>query len=354
MKSFKEKRKNRGNHFRKPYSTMKPDIHPQKAAVNIFRFTSILGTFFFFLNPLQGAGVAALKDQSFHNDSAAKPLVYSEMIDHGAPLVTFQVGGKKVTIERSKIAATVEVPTSVPNQILDETAIAPLRKSLNELTEFTNRFSQIRPLLSKHLDSLSSHVNNFDAGKIRYNAEWKSKQEYAIFLEAHEEQMRGFKDEEAKRQKEKIAFEAEQVAKGLTKHNGKWLDKDDLKKVLEVDHIQAERNRELQLALDHYETLKGIFTYRIISYENERITSESLENLKDGLASSVANFKKAKSDAQKLKCAGEVYKISAPLMSAPWSELLSEKDILAIYAKAGFTRDELGAIIGYYVAKVAP
>lgn len=177
---------------------------------------------------LEGAGVAALKEDKFQDDKDAKPLIYSEFINEGTPVIVFKVNKKSVTIDKIKIAAMVNVPDSIPIQILDEAGVAPLRLSLKEMTVFSERFPQMKPILEKHIEVITGHIEKFDSGNIRYGGVWKSKDEYAATLKVNEEYIKNLQEENGKKEEEKKVFEAEQIAKGLTKYNGKWLNKNDL------------------------------------------------------------------------------------------------------------------------------
>lgn len=72
------------------------------------------------------------------------------------------------------------------------------------------------------------------------------------------------------------------------------------------------------------------------------------------LSEYVSKFKKAKNLEDKDAAARVVYRKGVELMNPPWANAIGEKDILSIYEKAGFTRDEIGAIVMYHLEKILP
>ncbi len=135
----------------------------------------------FFLNALQSsyaAGVAAIKKQSSDDDSSAKPLVFTEVKDQGAPFLKFTVNGKILTIDKAKVAALVQVPSTIPKQIINEKDIAPLKVYLTNMTNFAKRFPNMETIISKQIISVRYHIQNFDSGKLRVNDVWITKIDY--------------------------------------------------------------------------------------------------------------------------------------------------------------------------------
>ena len=127
------------------------------------------------MNVAQATGVAALKDQPYHRDISAQPVVYSRIIDSHGPYLRLVSGNKNVDILRSKMVARVEVADGIPDSIMVEEDIAPLREILATLSEFSARYPRSARLLENQISTLTFHVNHFDAGDVRFEANWISK-----------------------------------------------------------------------------------------------------------------------------------------------------------------------------------
>ncbi len=144
-----------------------------------------------------GAGVAVFKDQSFHADSSAKPIAYLQIIDNvGGPLIQLNTGSSRLTIDRSKFVAKVEVLSGMPPVIIDESGIKPVRQSLEELRAFAAKYPKSAPLLQQHITAMAAHVGKFDAGEIRYNGSWISKEAYAAIAAKQKEKQEEIKNQE--------------------------------------------------------------------------------------------------------------------------------------------------------------
>jgi len=134
-------------------------------------------------------GIAALKEQPFHADAIASILVYQKKTDDGlAPFVVFQTEKNVVTIDRPRIAALVDVPTSIPANITEAAEISAIRKSLKDLTTFSTRFPKSSPTLANPIASLTVHISKFDNGQRRVNGKWLAPEEYAAWKEAEKKE----------------------------------------------------------------------------------------------------------------------------------------------------------------------
>jgi hypothetical protein len=164
---------------------IKLDYSVSKAASVMFLKTMqlILG-FILFSSFAEGGGVAAVKEQSFHSDASAKPIVFVEMIDKGAPFVIFRIKGREVIVNKVNIAACLNLPNAIPAQILDENTIVPLRNSLMEINQFVERFPQIQPLLVNNREKLTEAIEKYDSGKIRIDGEWIARSEHQNIIQA--------------------------------------------------------------------------------------------------------------------------------------------------------------------------
>lgn len=149
------------------------------------RIVATLSTLALSVSLSPAAGIAALKEQSFHSDAAANILAFQNKVDDGsAPFVKLETPKGILSIDRLRIAALVEVPNSIPSNITDEAQLAPLRKSLEELSTFTRRFPKSTPALADSVTVLSNQISNFDDGHRRINGKWLTSQEFAALKEA--------------------------------------------------------------------------------------------------------------------------------------------------------------------------
>lgn len=187
----------------------------------------------------RAAGVAVLKEQVFHNDASARPVVYTRIIDSNGPYLRIVHGGTKLDILRSKLVARVELPDAIPAMIREEKDIASLRVTLAALREFTTRYPKSLPFLEKQTQSLAGHVARFDAGEVRFEGTWITRNELARILDDRQR-----RDTELGRAEvEKRIFEAAQRDKGLVLHDGRWMTR------AEADQVPPEAPTELSEAI---------------------------------------------------------------------------------------------------------
>ncbi len=110
-----------------------------------------------------GAGLAAIKDQKFHDDAGASIVVYSELKESGLS-VKIQTPNRTFTIDRQKLAGRVEVLSSLPASITTDTELEPVRKAVKEYRDFSSRFPKSTPMLSAHITSLENCIKAFEGG----------------------------------------------------------------------------------------------------------------------------------------------------------------------------------------------
>jgi S1-C subfamily serine protease len=176
------------------------------------------------------AGVAVFKEQNFHGDASATPIAYVQIVEQGGPFIKLVTDKGVQTIDTTKFVARVGVLTAMPEEIGNEEQMAPIRRSLAEITTFANRFPKSAPLLQQQITALKGHVANFDDGKRRYNGEWIEKGDYAVIEAKNREkladdkriELEKFEQKRILRQKEE-AYATAQRAKGLERHGEKWL-----------------------------------------------------------------------------------------------------------------------------------
>jgi hypothetical protein len=182
---------------------------------------------------LNAAGIAMLKEQTFHGDASAKPVVFGSMTDSGASFAVLEAAGKKTSVEKSKIVAVLHVPDAVPGRITEEAELEPLRKSLTEMGEFIKRFPQTQKLVANQMQALAGHIEKFERGHLRVGGTWMTKAEYAALNREAAANENTRKEEEQNRIKQMEEEEAAQLAKGLVKFEGRWIGPEELAKIRE-------------------------------------------------------------------------------------------------------------------------
>lgn len=111
-----------------------------------------------------GGGVAVIKQQTFHDDASAKPVIYSQIIDSQGPYIRIISGQKDLQIERSTLAGYVEVLKELPATITNDAECAPLKTSLAALLAFSTKYPKSAPVLQPQINSLNDYLGKIDSG----------------------------------------------------------------------------------------------------------------------------------------------------------------------------------------------
>ena len=180
---------------------------------------AILSAFALGVSGAKSAGVAALKEQTYHRDLTAKAVVYTRIIDSHGPFLRLVSGSKNVDILRSNLVGQVEVADGIPDSIMEEEDIAPLREKLTVLRQFSTRYPRSAGLLVQQTTALSFHINRFEVGQIRFEGAWISRSEHAEILAFRKQADEARELAEIERR----AFDGIQRDKGLQLHEGKWM-----------------------------------------------------------------------------------------------------------------------------------
>jgi hypothetical protein len=256
-----------------------------------------LATFVNWPSQAKADGIAAIKEQDFHSDSAAQVIVYSRIIAPPGPYVKIVTSQKTVNLQRSKFAGNVDVMTQIPSFIESDQDIAPIRLSLEQITNFSKRFTKSEPLLKPHIAALQFHIQKFEDNQVRHEGVWIPRMEYAKILarEAKERKqnqlIRQEEREELERKKIKEAkFASEQAKKGLAFDGKEWVPKDqinytdsDIKLSLgdEIAPIQKPDMESAKIAVANLESLsqkqsgtEKIRTERLLKVVKNLFTAE--------------------------------------------------------------------------------
>lgn len=158
----------------------------------------------------KGAGIAVFKEQPFHADSSANPIVYKSLIMNEAPFIKLNLGAKQLTIDKNKFVAKIDVPDNIPLNIIKESDLTGLRKCHEDMQSFAKRFTKCAPILKSQIDAVKSHIEKFEGGQVRFSGNWITRANYDNIeknLLAEEKRLRERDDEMADQKKKKKAEE---------------------------------------------------------------------------------------------------------------------------------------------------
>lgn len=128
-----------------------------------------------------GAGVLVYKQHSFHSDSLAKAITYDSIESDG--VVTWAtVGGNRLRFEKTQFHTWTELPKSLPARIATDSEVDELALQLNQLENFSKRFSNAAPLTKATLEMFREAANQLRSGKVRYESNWITRDEYENIL----------------------------------------------------------------------------------------------------------------------------------------------------------------------------
>lgn len=210
----------------------------------------------------RGAGVAAFKQQAFHGDDTAVPIIFSE-IRETATSVQIDVGAKTTAYEKHNIAGYVLVP-ALPESLQTGPLAESLRKSVEEMGSFARKYKKTASILDPYLEQFGKVFARLDAGEVRIRGQWVTKDAYAQMQAKIAQDREAMRLAEEKKQKEMAAarakqeaFAAEQRAKGLEEYKGQWLPKDkadalnkrDQELVIAWNKVQAKSIRNLKYSV---------------------------------------------------------------------------------------------------------
>jgi hypothetical protein len=173
---------------------------------------------------VHAAGVVVLKEWDFHRDSTAKALAYQRIIDSHGPYLRLVSGSRNVDILRSKLADRIEVPDSIPQFLVEEEDVIPMRDALAAMSRFSHRYPASAPLLEPLLRAVSAHLARFDAGEVRFEGAWIGRDQLASTLERNREA-----ELLRRREIEQVVTSETQRAKGLVQMDDRWVTEQELR-----------------------------------------------------------------------------------------------------------------------------
>lgn len=137
-------------------------MYSRNKKITLFCFLQLL-LYLNLQNFSKGAGVAVFKEQSFHSDASARPVVYDTLKITG-PNVTIGYQGKLKTYDVSYYVASIEVMNSFPMCVTDNSELEPIKKYLNDIQLFAKKYPQSASILNAQIQSLTNFINRFNSG----------------------------------------------------------------------------------------------------------------------------------------------------------------------------------------------
>ncbi len=183
---------------------------------------------------VRAAGVAILKEQTFHRDSTAKPVAYRQIIYSSGPYLRIISGNRNIDVLKSKLVNYIEVPDQMPATIMEEKDLADLRESLAEMRKFSKRYPLSAPYLESRIAVLSGHIACFDAGELRFEGDWVTRVELAKVLEIRKNEAEMQRQHEI----EQLVFDEAQKVKGLVLVHGNWVTEEQARKRPPTEHTE--------------------------------------------------------------------------------------------------------------------
>jgi hypothetical protein len=202
-----------------------------------------------------GAGLAAIKEQTFHHDAGAKIVVY-DTIKVSAISVQIITPQKEFFIEPRMLAGSIEVLSALPSSITSDTELEPVRNAAKQYSDFATRFPKSAPILASHISALGDCIKNFESGNGRYNGVWMPKAEALTAKKKNEETPSPADVALKKRLEERQEFEKSQKAKGLTEINGKWLTKNEIENLKTEAEAHEKANKYLEMVNVYTDQIK--------------------------------------------------------------------------------------------------
>lgn len=135
----------------------------------------------FGFSPLSADGILAYKNQTFHNDKDAQLIRYSSVESKG--LVTWVVSeGKRIRLEKKQPHVWVELPNTLPSNIVLPHEITGVSEKVTEIREFVRRFPKAKEASKATFELYISAEENLKKGKVRYQGEWMESADYKSIL----------------------------------------------------------------------------------------------------------------------------------------------------------------------------
>lgn len=191
------------------------------------------------------AGVAVFKDQPYHKDAHAEPIIYTSILPSAPIQMRFMVGSKEVAYDRSKIVGWVEVP-ELPTS-LSPAQVEAVKKVLAEIQAFSARYAKTSEILAPYINQYTQVVQRLENGDARSGGRWITKTELASMQAAEtarreemERKEKALAEQMKIRRQEEEAYAAAQRAKGLEQYGKEWLPKAEAEKRKKKDWQTAE------------------------------------------------------------------------------------------------------------------
>lgn len=120
----------------------------------------------------------AIKDQPYYRDEGANIVVFVSLKHPKGPVVSVKTANSEFTVEQQKVVSTLELLSSLPPKITNETEIAPIRDDLAKMKAFAARFPQSQALLKGRIENFENISGAYTTGKVLVDKKWIPKSEY--------------------------------------------------------------------------------------------------------------------------------------------------------------------------------
>jgi S1-C subfamily serine protease len=185
---------------------------------------------------VSAAGIAAVKQQHFHGNTSAKIIVFKKLVTFG-PNVKIVGNDDQVTMTTPNCVEYATLLSSVPDNLLTDDSLVPLRVNHAEVKKFQGKYPQSKPVIASYLSTLENSITNFSRGYVRYKSSWHSRKDYNLLKEKEASNEKALAERLAQVKKERFKFELAQKKKGLVQYKGVWMTKEQLAATLKYTKI---------------------------------------------------------------------------------------------------------------------
>lgn len=126
---------------------------------------------------LSADGIFAYKNQSFHDDKDANLILYDTVEPGG--LVTWVVsGGKRTRFETSQPHEWIELPTTLPANLVLPYETSAVSEKVREIQKFVKKYPRSAKACESTLQLHVSAEEKLKTGELRYQSKWMTREDY--------------------------------------------------------------------------------------------------------------------------------------------------------------------------------
>ena len=127
---------------------------------------------------VEAVGLAVIKEQVFHDDRLAKPFRFEEITilpNH----YRFEIkDSKPFTMEKSRRVEWITLLSRLPENIVEETDLAPHEKSIEECRVFLQKYPQLKEHLAAYMELLDNDIMQFNKGFVMHRKNWITRENF--------------------------------------------------------------------------------------------------------------------------------------------------------------------------------